>query len=90
MLTGNILLAASRHRATGERATAPSHVQIARSDHAASVPGARATSPCRGQFSPLDRAARPRPMWLFGWPRVVGRHITRAVAAGRFVAQHCA
>jgi hypothetical protein len=31
-------------------------------------------------LSPLDRAARPRPKWLFGRPRLAGRHVARAKA----------
>jgi hypothetical protein len=37
-------------------------------------------SPPRGPFSPLDRAARLRPMRLFSWPRVAGRRVAWAIA----------
>jgi hypothetical protein len=57
---------------------------------AVGAPGACTTPPCRRPFSPLDRAARARPMWLFSWPRMVGRCVARAVAPGQIEARYCA
>jgi hypothetical protein len=58
----------------------PSLARTSRGYRAASAPGKRAMSPCRGPFSPLDRAARPRTMQLFDQPRVAGRRIAQAVS----------
>jgi hypothetical protein len=55
VLTGSTLPSASRYRATGESVT-----MLPRACHVAG----------RGPFSPLDRAARPRPTRLFGRPRM--------------------
>jgi hypothetical protein len=79
VLAGKTLPPASRQGVIAERATTPSSAQTVRGDHAMSAPGARAPSPRRGPLPRLEWAARPRPTWLFGRPRVAGRCVARAV-----------
>jgi hypothetical protein len=90
VLAGYMLPPASHHSITGECVTAPSCTRAARGDRAVSAPSACAPSSCRGPLPWLDRAARPKPIRLFGRLHMVGCRIEWAVAPGWFEAQHCA
>jgi hypothetical protein len=66
VLADSTLQLASRHRATGERVITPSRAQTVRGDRIVSVSDARVPRRRQQAVFPLDRAAKPRPMWLFG------------------------